>query len=132
MADQTRGRVPILAHNTFSDLLTRHGGWGLSDSALCGWLRRLGADWFVTPGPFATPDFPSGSAQALLQAAFRPCDGARPIMPILQGGKNPEGLTGYRAAMGGSDFMLIVASWVDSHPDGLAAAARRFREAVES
>jgi ribulose 1,5-bisphosphate carboxylase large subunit-like protein len=127
----TQARVPILAHNTCSDLLTRHGGWGLADAVLCGWLRQLGADWFVTPGPFATPDYPAGLARELLQAALRPMEGTLPIMPILQGGKHPEGLAGYRTAVGSSEFMLIVASWVDSHPEGLAVAARRFREQVD-
>ncbi|MBL0311210.1 MAG: hypothetical protein IPP78_00575 [Holophagaceae bacterium] len=124
-------RMPILAHNTFSDLLSRHGGWGISDAVLCGWLRQLGADWFVTPGPFSTPDYPADATRELMQAAHRPLDGTKPIMPILQGGKQPAGLEGYRAAVGSNDFMLIVASWVDGHPDGLAAGARRFREAVE-
>ncbi|MBL0211948.1 MAG: hypothetical protein IPQ13_13715 [Holophagaceae bacterium] len=125
-------RVPILAHNTFSDLLTRHGGWGISDAVLCGWLRQLGADWFVTPGPFSTADYPANATRELMQAATRPLAGARPIMPILQGGKHPAGLADYLATVGSSDFMLIVASWVDSHPDGLAAGARRFREAVDA
>lgn len=123
--------LPLLAHNTFSDLLTRNGGWGVASAVLCGWQRRLGADWFVTPGPFATPHLPAQLAADFLQAARRPLAGVRPSMPILQGGKHPEGLPGYRAAMGSDDFMLIVASWVDSHPEGIAAAARRFREAVE-
>jgi ribulose 1,5-bisphosphate carboxylase large subunit-like protein len=126
-----QARMPILAHNTFSDLLTRHPGWGLEEAVLCGWLRRLGADWFVTPGPFATPDYPSPLAQQLLLAASAPLEGMRPSMPILQGGKHPEGLAGYRAAFGSTEFMLIVANWVDSHPEGLAAAARRFREQVD-
>jgi ribulose 1,5-bisphosphate carboxylase large subunit-like protein len=124
-------RVPILAHNTFSDLLTRHGGWGLSDSVLCGWLRQFGADWFVTPGPFGTPHYPFRLAQELIQTARRSQDGVRPIMPILQGGKHPGSLADCRAVVGSNDFMLIVASWVDSHPEGLASGARRFREAVE-
>ncbi len=122
--------LPLLAHNTFSDLHTRHTGWGLSDSVVCGWLRQLGADWFVTPGPFATPHFPSQLTRELMEAAFNPRDGARPIMPILQGGKKPEGLAGYRAAVGSDNFMLIVASWVDSHAEGLVSAARKFRDEV--
>ncbi len=124
-------RVPLLAHNTFSDLLTRNGEWGLSDAVLCGWMRQLGADWFVTTGPFATPHYSSQHTHDLIEAAHRPLTYVRPIMPILQGGKNPEGLPGYRATVGSDDFMLIVASWVDGHPDGLSAAAKRFREAVE-
>ncbi len=125
------GRCPILAHNTFSDLFTRHGGWGLSDAVVCGWMRRLGADWCVTPGPFATPQYPPERARRFLRAAFQPREGSRPLMPILQGGKHPGGLADYRAAVGCDDFMLIVASWVDGHVEGLALAARRFREQVE-
>ena len=53
-------------------------------------------------------------------------------MPILQGGKIPAGLPGYRAAIGGDDYMLIVASWVDAYPEGLEAGARVFREAVDA
>lgn len=124
--------MPLLAHNTFSDLLTRHAGWGLSDATVCGWLRRLGADWFVTPGPFSTPGYPERLASEILGRACGPVEGLKPLLPILQGGKRPEDLAAYRAAMGGDDFMLIVASWVDSHPEGLAAAARRFRESVEA
>jgi ribulose 1,5-bisphosphate carboxylase large subunit-like protein len=123
--------MPLLAHNTFSDLLTRNSGWGIADPVVCGWLRELGADWFVTPGPFASLHCPSGLAGELLHAASRPLQGVNPIMPILQGGKHPGALADYRIAMGGSDFMLIVASWIDGHPEGLASAARRFREAVE-
>lgn len=123
--------MPLLAHNTFSDLLTRHASWGLSDAVVCGWQRRLGADWFVTPGPFSAPDYPARLAGEILERACGPIDGLKPLMPILQGGKRPEDLAAYRAAMGGHEFMLIVASWVDGHPDGLANAARRFREAVE-
>ena len=53
-------------------------------------------------------------------------------MPILQGGKHPQGLPDYRASVGSDDYMLIVASWVDAYPDGLAAGARVFREAVDA
>jgi ribulose 1,5-bisphosphate carboxylase large subunit-like protein len=124
-------RLLLLAHNTFSDLLTRNSSWGIADAVICDWLRHLGADWFVTPGPFSSPHHPRSLARELLRVASRPLDGIKPIMPILQGGKHPAGLGEYRAAMGGSDFMLIVASWVDGHPDGLAQAARLFRDSVD-
>lgn len=126
-----QGRLPLLSHNTFADLFTRHAGWGLSDAVVCGWQRQLGADWFVTPGPFSTPQYPVEWTRELTHTAYGPREGARPIMPIVQGGKNPTGLPVYRAAIGCDDFMLIVASWADSHPEGLAAAAREFREQVE-
>lgn len=116
-------RLPILAHNTFSDLLTRHPRWGIAHGVLDGWQERFGADWFVTSGahgqgkmPRATP-VPQRTQQA---------------MPILQGGKHPQGLSDYRASVGNDDYMLIVASWVDAYPGGLEAGARVFREAVDA
>ena len=53
-------------------------------------------------------------------------------MPILQGGKTPEGLPNFRAVIGSDDYMLIVASWVDGHPQGLRAAAGIFRAAIDA
>ena len=122
-------RMPLLAHNTFSDLLTRHPGWGLRHDVLASWMERFGADWFATTGELGSEAdalAPTGHA-----ATGRPGD-ARGVMPILQGGKHPDGLQDYRAAIGSDDYMLIVASWVDGHPDGLQAAARILRNAVDA
>lgn len=118
-----QGRRPILAHNSFSDLLTRHPRWGIAHDVFEGWVACLGADWYVTTGERGQVGS-NGSAERF----------ARPgrAMPILQGGKHPQGLPDYRASVGSDDYMLIVASWVDSHPAGLEAGARIFREAVDA
>jgi ribulose 1,5-bisphosphate carboxylase large subunit-like protein len=125
-------QMPILAHNSFADMLTRHGNWGIDDAAVCRWLRHLGADWFVTPGTFASEDMDSAGANRLMQAAAGEIEGVRAMMPNVQGGKHPGGLDLYRRAVGDDDFMLIVANWVDSHPDGLVAGAGEFRRALEA
>ena len=124
-----RGELPILAHDSLGELFTRHPGWAVDDAVCTDWLRHLGADWFVTPGGFGEAP-PTPGQRATLAAGAAPREGLRPLMPILQGGKEPEGLPRYRQAVGHDDFMLIVASWVDRHPDGLAAGARLFRAAL--
>ena len=48
-------------------------------------------------------------------------------MPILQGGKSPDGLPRFRAGVGSDDYMLIVASWVDAHAEGVRGGARSGR-----
>ncbi len=116
-------RVPILSHNTFSDLLTRHPRWGIAHDVLDGWLERFGADWYVTSGEHGQAAGHGGTPASLRSTQ---------AMPILQGGKHPQGLPGYRASVGTDDYMLIVASWVDAYPDGLEAGARMFREAVDA
>lgn len=126
-----QGKLPILAHNTGSDLLVRNPEWGLADGVVCSWLHQLGADWVVSPGGFSAN---AGLApqEAAFMSAVRLTGGQGPsVMPILQGGKEPEGLPGYLASVGGQDFMLIVASWVDRHPGGVTAGAREFRAAVD-
>ncbi len=125
-------QMPLLAHNSFADILTRHVAWGIDDAAICHWLRHLGADWFVTPGMFATPAMPAQESRHQMEAACGKCGSLRPMMPNLQGGKFPGDLASYREAVGDNDFMLIVAHWVDSHSDGLERAAMHFREAVDA
>ena len=73
---------------------------------------------------------PTPDRRATLAAGIAPREGLLPLLPVVQGGKEPEGLPRYRRAAGCDDFMLIVASWVDRHPDGLAAGARLFRAAL--
>ena len=116
-------RRPLLGHNTFSDLLTRHPRWGIAHGVLEGWVARLGADWCATPGE-------RGQGQTIEPGAS--VDRPTRAMPILQGGKHPQGLPDYRASVGNDDYMLIVASWIDAYPGGLEAGARVFREAVDA
>jgi ribulose 1,5-bisphosphate carboxylase large subunit-like protein len=118
-------RLPVLAHNTFSDLLSRHDQWGIEHGVLSTLYESLGADWVVTSGEYGALD---GAGMVGAWPFGRP----QRAMPILQGGKMPAGLPAYRAAIGGDDYMLIVASWVDGYPDGLAAGARAFRDAVDA
>ncbi len=118
-------RMPILAHNTFSDLLTRHPDWGIAHPVLSGLYESFGADWIVTSGEY-------GASDGVGMDDAWPFGRPQRAMPILQGGKSPEGLPTFRAAIGSDDYMLIVASWVDGHADGLGNAAGIFRAAVDA
>ncbi|MEG2942007.1 MAG: RuBisCO large subunit C-terminal-like domain-containing protein [Thermomonas sp.] len=118
-------RMPILAHNTFSDLLTRHPDWGIAHPVLSGLYEAFGADWIVTSGEY-------GASDGVGMEAAWPFGRQQRAMPILQGGKTPEGLPRFRAAVGSDDYMLIVASWVDGHAQGLGPAAGIFRTAIDA
>ena len=95
-------------------------------------LRAVGVDLVVSPGRFATRYQEPGSAHEFLQA----CRGLpacwRQSMPIIQGGKRPEHLANYIEHCESTDFMIIAATWVDEHPDGMEAGARQFRDAWEA
>lgn len=126
-----QAKMPLLAHNTFGDLMSRHTAWGMDDVVVGKILRQLGADWFVTPGPFGAENNEQNSRE-VIRVTTQSCGQMRSMMPILQGGKRPDDLALYEAAIGSENFMLIVASWVDGHPEGMMKGAEIFREAVEA
>jgi len=127
-----RGALPLLAHNTGGELITRNPAWGMTESARAQWMRLWGADLQVTTGDFGHVQPLPPEDREMLEVMHNPCGEMKPTMPILQGGKNPEELSDYRACCDHRDFMLIVASYVDHHPEGVANAARRFRQAVDA
>ncbi len=51
-------------------------------------------------------------------------------MPVLMGGKAPADVGKCRKSVGTDDFMIIAASWLNSHEKGLAAAASAYLEAL--
>ncbi len=130
-------RMPIFAHNTLGELATRHPDWNVSPAVVNHWLRVLGADIIVTEGDFGDVIPPTPLQREALAACVEPQEpqndlaAALPVLPVLQGGKNPEGLSRYKALIGSDNFMLIVASWVDNYPAGLIAGAAVFRRAVD-
>jgi ribulose-bisphosphate carboxylase large chain len=123
-------RMPILAHNTLGELFTRHPDWQVQDKVVAHWLRVCGADLYVTHGDFAESNEPGETSLIALNAARASHTSHVAMMPIVQGGKNPDDLHKYRRWVGSDDFLLIVASWVDHHPDGLKAGAAIFRAAI--
>ncbi len=125
--------LPILAHNTCSELLTRNPDWGIHERVWTHWLRHCGADWLVTNGGFGQHLLSNAFEQEVLCAMLEPLENEfSAVMPILQGGKRPEELTQYRDCCGQVNFMLIAANWLDNHPQGLLYAANYFRNAVSA
>lgn len=119
----------VLAHNSCGDALTRASSWGASDAVMATMQRAAGADLVVSPGPFASPYQDPQLAKEFLDACATTNGPGKPIVPIIQGGKQPEFLGDYIRAVGSTDFMIIVATWVDHHPEGMQVGAQAFRQA---
>ncbi|GHC00795.1 RuBisCO large subunit C-terminal-like domain-containing protein [Thermomonas carbonis] len=120
-----QGGMPILAHTSCSELFTRHPGWGIAPTLLNAIFECYGADMVIAPGGFGDDGIAGEWSQPGATAAPR-------ALPLLQGGKQPAGLAAYRRAIGGDDYVLNVASWLDVHQDGVEAAARAFRAAIDT
>ena len=118
-----------LSHNSCGDVLTRAVDWGASDGVMARLHRAAGADLVVSPGPFSTPYQDSEVARYFLESCRDPMGSCTPSLPIIQGGKQPAELARYTADIGSADYMIIAATWLDQHPEGMQAGARAFRDA---
>lgn len=123
-------RLPILAHNTMGELMTRHPDWKIDETVVNRIWRALGADLIVMSGDSATTYSDPQRDQALVLSMTAPRLAHQAACPVLQGGKIPAELPLYRQCAGGNDFMLIVASWVDNYEAGLVEGAAAFRNAL--
>jgi len=124
-----RSELVILAHNTCEDIWTRLPRFGVSPSVVFKVQRLSGADMVILPGNFATNNADTTEMQACIKACIEPMGNIRTCLPIMDGGKQAKDLSHYANSVGSTDFMLIVATAVDEHPDGIEAGAQAFRKA---
>lgn len=119
----------IMAHNSCEDILYRHPLYGVSSEMVFMLHRLAGADLMILTADFTSLHKDPIDADAQLQAVRGPLGNCQPALPVIAGGKTPQNLSTYVQDLGGVDFMIIAATAVDNHPDGLEAGARAFREA---
>ena len=123
-----RTGLPILSHNSWADPLTRHPRFGIRPGLYVKMQRVCGADMVLLPPEFATGYMDKAEEQECITACTAPLGNLKPTLPIIAGGKTPKKLQQYLSAVGGIDFMIIAATSVDTHPGGIEAGARAFRE----
>jgi len=124
-----RTGLAVLCHNSWHDALCRHPRFGVSHALHFKMQRISGADMIMLPGDFATDYIDQGEAKDCLSACIGSLGDIQPSLPIIAGGKRASHLRQYLAAIGGTDFMIIAATALDTHPEGIEAGARAFREA---
>jgi ribulose 1,5-bisphosphate carboxylase large subunit-like protein len=129
---RSRTHLPIMAHNTGDDMLTRQSRLGVHPALLIKLYRLCGADIVMLPGAAATTWQDDTEIEQCLDACFAPIPGIVTALPVLAGGKSADGLAAYRKLVGSPDFMLIVATALNAHPEGLSEGAAAFRRAWEA
>ncbi|MBN1197619.1 MAG: hypothetical protein JXA62_09455, partial [Candidatus Aminicenantes bacterium] len=121
----------IFAHNSCEDILYRHPLYGVSSEMVFMLHRLAGADLMILTADFTAQEKDRADAAAQLQAVRGPLGTRSPALPVIAGGKTPEKLGDYTRDLESVEYMIIAASAVDNHPQGLEAGARAFREAWE-
>ncbi|TCI57681.1 2,3-diketo-5-methylthiopentyl-1-phosphate enolase [Exiguobacterium sp. SH1S21] len=117
--------VPILAHPAFAGALTG----SISHSLLLGKLIRLaGADLTLFPSPYGSLATPPDEAFAIRDISVRP-HWTKPILPVPSAGIHP-GLVPDIIRDFGTDVVINAGGGIHGHPDGAAAGAQAFRQAI--
>ncbi|WP_214798656.1 2,3-diketo-5-methylthiopentyl-1-phosphate enolase [Exiguobacterium sp. s50] len=117
--------VPILAHPAFAGALTG----SISHSLLLGKLPRLaGADLTLFPSPYGSLATPRDEAFTIRDQSAEP-HWSKPILPVPSAGIHP-GLVADIIRDFGTDVVINAGGGIHGHPDGAAAGARAFRQAI--
>lgn len=119
-------RVPILAHPAFAGALTG----SISHSLLLGKLPRLaGADLTLFPSPYGSLATPRDEAFTIRDKSAEP-HWSKSILPVPSAGIHP-GLVADIIRDFGTDVVINAGGGIHGHPDGAAAGARAFRQAID-
>jgi 2,3-diketo-5-methylthiopentyl-1-phosphate enolase len=125
LANDSDIRVPILAHPAFAGALTG----SISHSLLLGKLPRLaGADLTLFPSPYGSLATPRDEAFTIRDQSAEP-HWSKPILPVPSAGIHP-GLVADIIRDFGTDVVINAGGGIHGHPDGAAAGARAFRQAI--
>jgi 2,3-diketo-5-methylthiopentyl-1-phosphate enolase len=132
LCEDPRITVPVLGHNTGATSLYAAIHTGMSMPLINGKLPRLcGVDMGIVLS--GRGGFPALKERCLLlvREMLSPFYDIRPVLPIVASGITP-GRTGELIAEYGSDMALGSGSCIFGHPQGPAAGARAFRQAIKS
>ena len=116
--------IPVLAHPAFG------GATRISPALLMGKLFRLfGADATIFPNHGGRFSYSRATCMEIAQAARRPWDGVKPVLPVPAGGMTiervPEMVEGY-----GTDAMLLIGGGLLTAGERLLERSRAFVAAV--
>ncbi|WP_214872988.1 2,3-diketo-5-methylthiopentyl-1-phosphate enolase [Exiguobacterium sp. s140] len=126
LAKDSEIHVPILAHPAFAGALTG----SIRHSLLFGKLIRLaGADLTLFPSPYGSLSTPKDETQQI-QTYAAESHWTKPILAVPSAGIHP-GLVPDLIRDFGTDVVINAGGGIHGHPDGAAAGARAFRQAID-
>jgi 2,3-diketo-5-methylthiopentyl-1-phosphate enolase len=133
LAEDKNINVPILGHMDCAGAFYMAPEHGVSSWIMLGKLPRLcGADALVVPFALGgkAPYLPERFRQTAICLTY-PFGGLKPTMPMPSGGITPINVPDIVRELG-NEVMIGSGGGIHAHPDGSAAGARAFREAIDA
>lgn len=131
LAEDSALNVPIHVHRTMHGALTRNPHHGIAMRPIAVLVRSAGGDQLHTG---TVSGKMGGKADEVLgdnREITREFAGLKPVFPVASGGLHP-GKAAAEIAKLGCDIVLQAGGGIHGHPDGTAAGARAFIQAVEA
>ncbi|HJJ31313.1 MAG TPA: RuBisCO large subunit C-terminal-like domain-containing protein [Methanocorpusculum sp.] len=131
LAEDPAVNVPIHVHRTMHGALTRNPQHGIAMRPIAVLVRSAGGDQLHTG---TVSGKMGGKADEVLgdnREITREFPGLKPVFPVASGGLHP-GKAAAEVAKLGCDIVLQAGGGIHGHPDGTAAGARAFVQAVEA
>ncbi|HYA01208.1 MAG TPA: RuBisCO large subunit C-terminal-like domain-containing protein [Candidatus Binatia bacterium] len=132
LAEDSTINVPVLAHMDVAGALYMSPWHGISSHLVLGKFPRLaGADVVVVPAPYGkAPVLPERFQNVVKNLVF-PFYGKRPTFPMPSGGITPSMVPKIIGDLG-CDIVIGSGGGIHAHPQGPAAGARAFRQAIDA
>lgn len=132
LAEDPAINVPILAHMDVAGALYASEWHGISSHLVLGKLPRLaGADIVVFPAPYGKAPVLPEKFQRVAQNLSFPFYHIRPTFPMPSGGITPKMVPQVIKDLG-PDIVIGSGGGIHAHPQGPAAGARAFRQAIQA
>ncbi|MGE5248973.1 MAG: RuBisCO large subunit C-terminal-like domain-containing protein [Bacteroidota bacterium] len=124
--------VPILAHMDVAGALYASEWHGISSHLVLGKLPRLaGADIVVFPAPYGKAPVLPEKFQRVAQNLTFPLYKLPPSFPMPSGGITPKMVPNVVKDLG-PDIVIGSGGGIHAHPQGAAAGAKAFRQAIDA
>ena len=133
LAEDKDINLPILAHMDCAGAFYMAPEHGMSSWIVLGKIPRLcGADTLVVPFAFGgkAPYLPERFAQTARCLTY-PFGNLKPTMPMPSGGITPVNVPDIVRELG-NEVMIGSGGGIHAHPEGSAAGARAFRQAIDA
>ncbi|GAF20247.1 LOW QUALITY PROTEIN: 2,3-diketo-5-methylthiopentyl-1-phosphate enolase [Bacillus sp. JCM 19046] len=131
LAEDPEIRCPIMAHPAVSGALTASPEYGIANQVLLGkLLRAAGADLVLFPSPYGNVALAQEETTAIASALTEQAP-YRSAFPVPSAGIHP-GLVPQLIADFGVQSVINAGGGIHGHPDGAAAGATAFRQAVDA
>ncbi|TFG04476.1 MAG: ribulose 1,5-bisphosphate carboxylase [Promethearchaeota archaeon] len=125
-------KVPVLGHMDFAGAMYMAPQYGVSSHLILAKFPRIaGCDILVHPAPYGKASVLNDKFERVAHTCRMPLHNIKPMFPMPSGGIT-VGMVDKCVESLGPDIVIGSGGGIHAHPDGAAAGAKAFRQAIDA